>query len=232
MLRQVSLKLEDESVFREIARRNDATITVLDCKDLNRRDTAFLLDVSSPSGKANDVIADLRRKGVINRAYTGEAGERPSRSLSVAVLKRPGSCQAVLDSGAFCLDCPIGGSEGDGRWRLLIRDSEQLRNLLAGLVDLGIRASVVEMSEMERKEPLTQRQSEILAKAISMGYFEFPRKFSLTELSRRLGIRPSTLSQLLRAAESKVMAGYMSETRVSRVPTTPRELCASSGSES
>ena len=45
----------------------------------------------------------------------------------------------------------------------------------------------------------------MIAAALSQGYFDFPRKVGLTELSKRLGIKASTLSEILRSAERKVM---------------------------
>ena len=41
--------------------------------------------------------------------------------------------------------------------------------------------------------------------AISLGYFDFPRKISLTELSKKVSIKPSTLSEILRNAERKIL---------------------------
>jgi predicted DNA binding protein len=226
LLRQVSLKLQSETGVREVAKRHNATVTVLDCKDLDKKDMAFLLDISSPNRKTDDVIADLKAKGIFKKMYVGDTAREPSRSLSVAVLNRPGICQAVLDCGAFCLDCPYSSAqgEGDGKWKLLIRDSDQLKSLLGRLDALGVSASVGGVSEVKREDRLTSRQSEILAKAISLGYFEFPRRFSLTELSKQLGIKPSTLSQVLRSAEEKVMAKYAAEMKIATASCSPGEL--------
>jgi predicted DNA binding protein len=229
LLRQVSLKLESETGVQEVAREHNATITVLDCKDIDKKDMAFLLDISSPSRNAEDVIADLKAKDIFKKVYAGETEGRPSRSLCVAVLSRPGICQAVLDCGAFCLNCPYSTreGEGDGKWKLLIRDSEQLKALLGELDDHGVKASIGGMSEARHEDRLTSRQTEILAKAISLGYFEFPRRFSLTDLSKQVGIKPSTLSQVLRAAEEKVMAKYAVEIGISKVSCAPKELFTS-----
>jgi len=52
---------------------------------------------------------------------------------------------------------------------------------------------------------LTARQEQILGTALAQGYFEFPRKISLTNLSELVGVRPSTLSEILRSAERRVL---------------------------
>ena len=110
MLRQVSLRLEAETGIREVAKRHNATITVLDCKNVNYRDMAFLLDVSSPIGGC-DVVAHLKSLGVFKKVYDGDTEGRSSRGVSLAVLKRPGLCQAVLGCGVLCLGCPFRSSE-------------------------------------------------------------------------------------------------------------------------
>ena len=61
------------------------------------------------------------------------------------------------------------------------------------------------MSPLDQRETLTERQKEIVVTAVARGYFEFPRKVSLTELSRLVGVRPSTLSEILRSAERRIM---------------------------
>jgi predicted DNA binding protein len=217
LLRKVSLTLEAETAVQEIARLHNSKIRVLDCKDLNKKDMAFLIDVSTPGGKADDVIDDFKAKKVFKRVYAGESEEQPSRGLCIAILDRPAICQAVLDCGAFCLNCPYSANEGDGKWNLLVKDSEQLKALLAKLEDLDVEASIGGLSGLKQEDELTSRQIEVLANAISLGYFEFPRRLSLTELSHKLGIKPSTLSQILRAAEGKVMARYAGDTNVANV---------------
>jgi predicted DNA binding protein len=222
LLRQVSLKLDEETSVQSAAKKHDARITVLDCKELNKKDMDLLIDISSATHDPVEVASSLRAEGVFKKVYAGAATGRTPRSLSVGVLENPGLCRAVRESGAFCLSCPYSASEG-GEWNVLVKDSGQLKGLISRLEDLKIGASIGGVSDPAREESLTSRQEEILAKAISLGYFEFPRRFSLTELSRRVGIKPSTLSQVLRAAEEKVMARYAAEANVKKVTHPPAD---------
>ncbi|MCA9460345.1 MAG: helix-turn-helix domain-containing protein [Nanoarchaeota archaeon] len=65
--------------------------------------------------------------------------------------------------------------------------------------------------EINKKEHLTLKQKEILETAYMLGYFSYPRKISLTELSIHLKISKSTLSENLRVAENKIMSNYFLE---------------------
>jgi len=54
-------------------------------------------------------------------------------------------------------------------------------------------------------EAITPSQRAILVEAIKRGYYEWPRKISLTELAREFGISKATLSEHLRRGEQKLL---------------------------
>ena len=58
---------------------------------------------------------------------------------------------------------------------------------------------------LDHQVALTERQEQVLGTALAQGYFEFPRRISLTGLSELVGVRPSTLSEILRGAERRVL---------------------------
>ncbi len=62
-----------------------------------------------------------------------------------------------------------------------------------------------------KKEDLTLRQKEILDTAFILGYFQYPRKISLTDLAKHLKISKSTLSENLRSAENRIISSYVNK---------------------
>lgn len=52
---------------------------------------------------------------------------------------------------------------------------------------------------------LTDRQCEVLQTAYEMGYFDYPRGANAGEVAEELGIRPSTFTEHLNAAQSKIL---------------------------
>jgi DNA-binding Lrp family transcriptional regulator len=52
---------------------------------------------------------------------------------------------------------------------------------------------------------LTDRQREVLETAHRKGYFEYPRKANASEVAEELGIEPSTFTEHLAAAQSKLL---------------------------
>ncbi len=56
---------------------------------------------------------------------------------------------------------------------------------------------------------LTPRQEEVLVEAYRSGYYGFPRRVSLKHLAERLGLSVSSLAELLRRAEAKLVESYL-----------------------
>ncbi len=67
------------------------------------------------------------------------------------------------------------------------------------------------LDNYSRKDFLTTRQKEILDRAFILGYFNYPRKISLTDLAKELKISKSTLSENLRIAENKIISEYITK---------------------
>jgi predicted DNA binding protein len=58
---------------------------------------------------------------------------------------------------------------------------------------------------------LTERQQELLTVAVSEGYYDTPRKCTLTELAEEVGLAKSTCSETLHRAEEVVMKKFVQE---------------------
>lgn len=56
---------------------------------------------------------------------------------------------------------------------------------------------------------LTDRQHETLETAYQMGYFDYPKGSNATEVAEALEISPSTLSELLFAAQRKIFEAIL-----------------------
>jgi predicted DNA binding protein len=67
------------------------------------------------------------------------------------------------------------------------------------------KTSKSDFAPLDHQVALTERQEQVLETALAQGYFEFPRRISLTGLSELVGVRPSTLSEILRGAERRVL---------------------------
>ena len=72
--------------------------------------------------------------------------------------------------------------------------------------------------EVERVTPevdpaslLTDRQREVVGEAVERGYYDTPRRCSLTDLADAMGIAQSTASETLHRAEGKIVRAFLDE---------------------
>ncbi len=115
--------------------------------------------------------------------------------------KDPYLLYAIIKCGVL-VDFPVRVEEGFAYWRLISsRDRiDQLltifeqKNIKFKLLRIGISPYNIE----DDKNKLTYNESNILDKAISLGFFEIPRKISLEELANKMGKSKSALSVMLR----------------------------------
>jgi len=116
----------------------------------------------------------------------------------------------------FCTNCSMmAGMTGDGpaKWHVVFPGKTSLKSFLAELRRQGIDATVTDVGKQTGNRSLTFEQERAVGLAEEAGYFRFPREASLKELSKTLGISPSTLDEVLRRAEGKIIADHVGKPR-------------------
>lgn len=110
--------------------------------------------------------------------------------------------------------------EGNLHVTLHVRDVTKLRRLMSDLVDqygnVRIEYLVEGRSGDDESElvpvdlrQLTDRQREVLSTAHEMGYFDYPRRSNAGEVAAALDIEPSTFTEHLNAAQSKLLGDLL-----------------------
>jgi predicted DNA binding protein len=208
LLKQVSISVNGGNLFGELSERYGCKMSVIDCKHSNSKEMSLLVEIQGESNQS--LISELKSNKVIKRVFY--ANSAPSRALVMLILESPLFCDVAKNANAFCTSCPYNSKFVDGAldWNVLVKDSEDLGKIMDMLQFRGANAEVKRIEEAFHEEILTARQNEILLAAIRLGYFDFPRKKGLTELANELSIKPSTLSEIIRRAESKIARAYAS----------------------
>ena len=104
---------------------------------------------------------------------------------------------------------PFVVQDGTSRWTFVLRASsvgpfvEELRSHVPGVEVQTFRPP----PGSRNPKGLTVRQREVFHRAMRDGYFDVPRRVTLTDLARRLGVSKSTLSESLAIAERKLLEG-------------------------
>lgn len=103
---------------------------------------------------------------------------------------------------------PFSIQGGVATW-VVIGTGDKIRRLLS-LVrrrSPGMNVVSVQHREARGRGPLTVRQGEIFRRAMARGYFEVPRRITLSELAREMRMATSSLSEALAVVERKLLVG-------------------------
>jgi hypothetical protein len=204
LLSQVALEVQFENVLQDAARALGVKLRVVDCKSFNRTGMSLLFEAEGEPPATQAIAPAIRKLDGVREVIEGE-GTDHAMSLLV-VMDRPSICRASNEAAIVCMNCPFDAQTQPALWRFITRNPSDLRRVLSGLENQGVGTKIVGVAPLERKTELTGRQKEIVTTAVAQGFFEFPRKVSLTELSKLVGVKPSTLSEILRNAERRIMA--------------------------
>ena len=134
------------------------------------------------------------------------------RASCIIVTKNSPVCRALSSTESFCKSCALEIDRPQGaqaRWEVIFSGKTSLNAFLSRVKGKGIPATIREVGDPKKSRLLTFEQEEVVRMAEEGGYFEFPRGMSLKDLSDVLNVSPSTLDEVLRRAESKIIANHV-----------------------
>ncbi len=102
------------------------------------------------------------------------------------------------------LKMPVNVQTGIAEWEILA-PQEKIRRFNELLEKNGLQFELKSIQKYTENTTLTERQSEVLDLAVKLGYYEIPRKITLTALAKQLKIAKSTLSGILRRIDKKLI---------------------------
>lgn len=161
-------------------------------------DEALELAESAPYFQSVEVI-DRGTKGATNHAVV----------LTFAQFSEPTPYTIMLENEYMPLD-PTILQNGYEFFDLFVRNRERLANLverLEAVGDVGIERVVNDIETVFSPSPvtwaaleelLTDRQREVIAVAVELGYFSVPREATLSDVADEVGIGKSTAGEHLR----------------------------------
>jgi predicted DNA binding protein len=180
----------------------ECAVEVLDRSDGPDQRSMTTARVHGPEGPAREAqLPSLPRVEEIEIL----AREPAALLLRVRHALQPWS-RPALDHGVL-YRYPYWVREGEAIWTLSA-PSERLRGFLAAISPrvTGISMEALRPGVAPCSDPRwTDRQQELLQRAVAEGYFEVPRRVSLTGLAERLGVSKSTLSERLAIIERRLL---------------------------
>lgn len=161
-----------------------------------------LLELSTD--KIEDILLDLKDINV-SIDIIEQKGEKvllrfeTSNPLPIIAAKKSG----------VPVETPFYIKNGKIKWEISA-PRKNISKLREKLDKLSLKYEIDRIVEIPDSEKLlTDRQQEVLLKAVKRGYYETPRKTSLSNISDELGIAKSTCSQIIHRAEEKIVKKFI-----------------------
>ncbi len=153
------------------------------------------------------VMADFKASQGFTDVDMAQTGK--DKMLATVSTTKCAICSTMAGSGCFLISATAKGE--NLHWTVLASKSEQIKSLVERMRANKMDARLLSIKDVSSKEELTKRQEEILRIAFEKGYFDYPKRTSIRELAKTFGISISTLSEILRSGQKKVMTSYFGE---------------------
>jgi predicted DNA binding protein len=166
-------------------------------------------DIRSSSSGSVKHLTELDRDQVkkIPEAFKAVASQGKTEGRPSIWFESEGCevCNTILSRDAFLIS---GKSmeENTIKYSFIVPTFEAYKSIISALENTGHKVNVLKRGSFEPKTGvLTEKQERIFWLALKGGFFDYPRKIGTQELSAKLGISPSTLSEILRRGTRRLL---------------------------
>jgi predicted DNA binding protein len=209
-MREIVLQLKaPQTWLSEVTSKHPTTIRILDCKPSETKDgVRQLVEVSADQDQLDKIVNDVRASPLVKEAYVVQT--KRGRMLG-SLLTESAFCSTIMRTEAFCRSCLFhskANPDGTVEWTLAFNKREALTELLDRMKTEQVDVKILKLSSVADIENLTSHQRNLVETALEEGFFDYPRRITLRELSKKMGISASTASEVLRRAERKILASY------------------------
>jgi len=204
---QLQFSVNPENWIDYLCRSDSATVRVLSMKSQDaERNVTHFVEITSEKVTAEHLRKDLSRLSDVTGSDLASVGL--NRLVGAVTSKDCMVCFLIMQSqtGYF-----VGPAVTENNCQITYRlfmSGEGIPNFLQSLHENGVVYKIGEISKMSPTRALTPKQERVMKSALELGYYEYPKRISTEELSKAVGVSPSTVSEILRRAERRIISGY------------------------
>lgn len=188
----------------ELTAKHGAVVNIVEQKPVEGG-LRTLAEIDPGGSDPNEVVASLRRNPYV---VDLEAIVPPKgKILATLQVQDCRACATLANSECFLTDATATKDRGV-EWRVLAPKRAAVEDLVNTLERRGLAIELAAIRTAKGSGSLTGRQDQVLSLAYKLGYFEFPKKINLSDLAKKLGVAKSTLSEILRTGEEKILHAY------------------------
>jgi predicted DNA binding protein len=184
-----------------------ASVEILDSKMSSNGTMKHLVDIQVKPDIMDELVSTIRKDRDVIDLEVIRSGS--GHVYGAATSSRCTVCREVARSNCFLVSVSV-EPRGQAKWTIL-GSGDSFRELTGALEKRRIPFEVRLRKTLEDSELLTARQEQVLAIAFERGYFDFPKKLGLTELASLTGVKTSTLAEILRRGQRKILGEYLSK---------------------
>lgn len=187
------------------------------CKGLRMLEKAgiekyALVDIrGAPKGPTRHLMK-MPPKGLTDlpKELSAKARTNKSGNITSAWFNTDGCdvCTTILTSGSFLIsarhlkDYMI-------IFSFVTPNFNAYRKIITTLEAQEMKFKILEIGKFKpRSKTLTEKQERVLWIALKMGFFEYPRRITMLQLSKRLGVGLSSLSEMLRRGLRRLLEDH------------------------
>jgi predicted DNA binding protein len=205
----ISLKIP-KNWMSEIPEKHPVSIKVIERVPYSDRGVKDLVEISGPQDIMEEVLNDIRKNPLVSKLDTTVTEK--GKVIGAVTTSRCDICRILTDSDVFLISAET-KSGGKVEWTLVLSEKDVLKGILDHLKSKSVEAELIKLTKIDDKESLTERQDKITHVAFDRGYFDYPKRISLRELARMFEVSPSTLSEILRKGQRKIVLDYFKKQR-------------------
>ena len=199
----VVLEVENRkcSILKRLTAQGLKQFRVVDIRSSNSKAVKHLIEFAPEEAKrVKSKPAEIKAVGIKD-----EEGGKASVWLESEGCE---ICHTILNSDAFLVS---GKSMADYTimYSFMVPSFEAYKQIVDTMEANGLKVNVLKMGKFEAQEGvLTEKQERLFWLALKGGFFEYPRKIDTIELAEKLGISPSTLSEIMRRGMRRLLENY------------------------
>ncbi|MBT4982082.1 MAG: hypothetical protein HOM47_02740 [Euryarchaeota archaeon] len=191
------------------AMRDDTFIQVQEQMFLDDEKAALRILIQGPASKT--ALEMLQGSECITITSIHEELDR-NIELSL-IVEGEGSMHLPLRKCGQILQTPYVIKGGHATWSF-ITDREGALKTKNALLDCGLRFEIVAFGSHKDARLLTPRQRDVFDAAVYNGYYDKPRKITLTGLATQMSMSKSSLCEMMHLIEKNIMHNFAEDVRM------------------
>ncbi len=204
---EVRLLVDDpENWIKSMVRDDTARVKIMDVKAPNPRLTQNFIEVASEKMTPEQLLNHIRKSSDVVRSDLAKVDK--NRLMGTVTTHDCPVCSTFAGLDCFLVSASTSEESGKMEWRVFMGSDAGLSALCKRLDRNKVNYTILEITKQIQKRQLTSRQEDIMRLALDLGFFEYPKRIRLEQLSEKLGVSTGTLSEILRRGEKNILSKY------------------------